>query len=142
MGGAVAITMVAALIVAVTPRRSSNTTSISATTAPSVAVRRSDPLPNTRALATTTMTVVPRAISATPAAGLLTQDGAAPDHEVADELPDPDERVIVITTDLVYILAWNDLDQLELGGRDAFIVDTDGALLAVATDGVITLATD
>ena len=144
-GGALAVVMVAAMVVALTPRQTASTaTSITATTVPTAA-SLSDAV-NTAVVAAESIrkgplagiTGIPQAIADVPA---LSSRSAATGEAAQAVLPDLDDRVTVVTEQLVYAVAWRDVARLDLSA-DAVVVDDDGHIVARIEDGRLIVSHD
>lgn len=154
--GTAAVVMAAIMFVALTPPTSSDPTAVGATTIPSAAVllqnsSRTTESPRTTQIAVTqpalgavridrnsvsrdnalTLLGAPNAVSAAPT-------GDADEMDVAGSLPEPDERIIVLTFSHTYDIAWGQIDRVE--APDGSIVMTrDGELIASFVDGALHL---
>jgi hypothetical protein len=137
-----AMLAVATMVVAMTPRTSSGPVALSATTTPIIASAVIEP-PVSPAAATS-----PAATSGAvgPRTALLTSFAAFPHAvtsgpqfvldgaDVADEPPTDDEVVFLRTEAVTYHLRWDDAQQLNVPDGSV-VFDTDGDLVARATDG-------
>ena len=141
--GAVAAVLVAAMIVSVTPRTSSAPSAVSATTTPSVSALAR---PQAAAMIDTTddhlvrlgtggvstgrpalaLVGAPNAISSAPTADPTGLDPAG-------DLPDPDDRVLVLTAAFTYDVAWGVVDDL-WAPPGSIVMTHDGELLAAFGD--------
>jgi hypothetical protein len=61
-------------------------------------------------------------------------DGIHDGIRVASALPDPDERVLLLTISHTYDVAWGDLDRLD-APDGSIVITRDGRLLATFVDG-------
>jgi hypothetical protein len=147
--GALAIVLLAVMVVVVTPRRTSNPSAISATTAPGVTRSvRSNTAPISRAAPDVqptriaAFTAIPTAIAAVPAPATLI--GLTRDVSLVAEptvLPDLSDRVVVLTDQFAYSLRWRDVAWLSISG-DAAVLATDGSLVARFIGGQLIVTAD
>lgn len=145
--GTTALLLAAVLFVALAPPRSSAPTAVSATTLPSATIElqagasqsdqspaRDQVRPNRSSVLSengVALVGAPNAVSAAPI-------GDADDFAVASDVPDHDERVIVLTTSHAYDVSWGDID--DIAAPDGSIVMTrDGRLLATFVSGDLRL---
>lgn len=141
--GTLAIVVVAAMIVAVTPRGSSSPVAVSATTTPRTrpTITRGAPAAPVAAISRTqtaklvTLVAMPNVIASTPQVSL---DG----RSIAQLLPLPTEQVLVRTNAVTYQLRWGDVPLL--GPPDgSVVINTNGDLVAHVSRGrLILLAVD
>lgn len=142
-GGALAIALVAALVVTLTPARSNqSTTAIGSTTTPVSALRSSDSsaIAVAEALRTNQLddvTAIPNAIADIPAVALRSGNSTTANSAV---LPDLDDTVTVITDQYAYPVAWRDVTRLDV--TDGIVVDADGAIVARITEGRLVVSHD
>lgn len=144
--GTLAVALVAALVITLTPRQGATTTAITATTVPATSALRD--AANTavaaaeaiRSSALSGATAIPSAIAAVPPAAFRL---AALDEgtETRAVLPDLDDRVTVLTEHVAYAVAWRDVSRLDLVD-DAIVVDHEGTIVARITDGQFIVSHD
>jgi len=144
-GGTIVVVLVATMVVALTPRQTaSTTTAITATTVPTTA-SLSD--------ATNTAVVAAESIRRSPLAGItgipqaiaqvpVLSARSVPSGDTAQAvLPDLDDRVTVLTEQLVYAVAWRDVARIDLTAN-AIVVDDDGHVVARIDDGQLIVSHD
>ena len=163
--GTLAVLAVATLVITITPRTSTGPVALSSTTLPAAAQTIRSAV-STASTATTTevqagvvalansirtariddFTAIPTAIASVPS-GVVDRGGALAD--IATELiaandvmlPDLTDDVTVISRDFIYAVQWRDVAHLtEID--DAAVVTSDGAVIAVITDGRLVVASD
>lgn len=136
-GGTLAVAMVAALVVAMTPRESTAPAAVSATT-----VAATDP--SARAVDRTariaSAPAIPTAIVDVAGAHAALAGGSLPDASAAAVLPDLDDEVVVLTDHVAYALPWRDVALLSV--EDAVVVDADGAIVARFESGRLVVSAD
>lgn len=151
--GVAAAMLAAVMVIAVTPPRSDAPVAITATTLPpltvqlrSAAVQNNDQNVTTREsesvrIGRSTMSRdndlalvgSPNAISAAP---------ADPDAlDIGLTLPEPDERVYVLTKSYTFVVRWSQTDRLVAPDGSA-VVSEDGELLATFADGEFVILVD
>jgi hypothetical protein len=136
--GTFAVMIVAVMIVAMTPRSSSGPVSLSATTTPaflstSRASDRPAELRPVQPVRLASFVAMPHAITSAPQ---ITLDG----RDVADELPDAADLVLLWTEAVTYQLTWSDVTVLSIPDGSV-VVDMDGDLVAHVSDGrLVTLS--
>jgi hypothetical protein len=147
--GTAAALLAVVLVVALSPMHSTSPTAISATTLPPAIVQLENSSSQIGAAVEPTEGLVrmarnsvtrdnalalvgaPNAISAAPV-------GDAQDFDVASALPEPSERVIVLTRSHAYRVAWNDIDRIA-APDGSIVVTLDGALVAAFVSGELRL---
>jgi hypothetical protein len=137
VGGTLAVLAVAAMIVAMTPRTSSNPVALSATTTPITIRATVEPPAATTARPVQVLTpatallasfvAFPHAVTSEPQLDL---DGT----DVAEELPDDDEMVFLRTEAVTYRLPWHDVDLVN-APDGSVVFDTTGDVVARVADG-------
>lgn len=147
--GTLAVVMVAVMVVVVTPRRTSNPSAISATTAPgAIRLVRPDSAPASRTTPDlqptriAAFTAIPTAIAAVPTPE--TPVGFTRDVSLVAEptvLPDLSDRVVVLTDQFAYALRWRDVAWLSVSG-DAAVLAADGSLVARFINGQLIVTAD
>ena len=142
-GGALAVVMVATMVVALTPRQDTATTAISATTVPASSLRGSANAAVAAAESIRTsrlsgLTAIPNAIAAIPAAVTRSSTNTESERVV---LPDLDDRVIVLTDQYVYAVAWRDVSRID-ATADAVVIDEAGFVVARIVDGRLIVSHD
>ncbi len=129
--GTLAVVMVAALVVSMTPRRSASPLAVSATTAP--AGPSPDGAEADAASRIASFPAIPSAIAAVPVSTRRAEDAAA-------VLPDLDDEVLVVTDHVAYALAWREVAWLDVD--DAIVLGADGAIVARFEDGRFVVTAD
>jgi len=150
--GTTALLLVAVLVVAFSPPRSSAPSAVSATTLPAATIElqrsageaersaSSDqdmlrPQRNTILSATGLALVgAPNAVSAAPV-------GNADDFAIAGDIPAATERVIVLTSSHAYDVQWGDIDDIA-APNGSIVMTRDGSLLAMFVSGELRLLVD
>lgn len=143
--GALAVALIAALVVTVTPSGSADAPiAVSATTSPPVRESiRADASTAIAAAGTirsirfVEATAIPRAIANVPAAAYLSTDLSDPQAV----LPDLHDQVLVVTDQYAYPVAWSDVARLDVAG-DAVVIRSDGAIVARFSDGRLIVSYD
>ncbi len=145
--GTAAAVLVVMLVVALTPPPSSAPTAISSTTLPSVSARDPNAARSTveraqgivqleRSSVTQesvlTLSGSPNAISAAP-------DAATSDLQIARSVPDPNDRVILLTGSHTYNLRWHQVALIADAPDGAVVMTRSGELIAVLVDGDVDL---
>lgn len=115
--------MVAAFVVAMTPRHSASPLAVSATTSPAVTAVGG----GADAARIASFPAIPNAIAAVP--NSTARDRAT----TAAVLPDLDDDVLVVTDHVAYALPWRDVALLEVD--DAVVIGADGSVVARFVDG-------
>lgn len=151
--GTVAVMMVAALVVAVTPR-STNPLAVSATTAPSsgrtiqAAAGAGEAEPGgeidvafavsaVRSTRIASFTAIPNAIVAVPAE--MTSVGRSREAAPAT-LPDLADKVLVLTDEFAYEVPWSDVALMSFARAD--VLAHDGSIVARFVDGHLVVTAD
>ena len=160
--GTLVVMVVAALVVTITPRRSSSPVALTSTTLPAAAqtirsavstITTSEIQAGVVALANSVrtarideFTAIPSAIASIP--GSMTSGGAMlteiAAHQIATNnvrLPDLTDEVQVISRDFIYAVQWRDVAQIT-ALDDAVVVTDGGAIVAIITDGRLIVASD
>jgi hypothetical protein len=149
--GTSALLLVAVLVVALAPPRSSAPSAVSATTLPSATIELrtvgqvgQSPSTEQQIVRTQRSTMLgknglalvgaPNAVSAAPV-------GDAADFALAVGIPDDSEQVIVITTSHAYDLPWGDIDDIA-APNGSIVMTRDGSLLATFVSGELRLLVD
>jgi hypothetical protein len=146
VGGTLAVALVAALVITLTPRQTTTTTAISVTTVPAAsalqeaantAVAAAESIRTTRLSGAT---AIPNAIADVPSAAFrsLPSDGSTEDRAV---LPDLEDQVTVLTEQFAYSVAWRDVGRLDLA-EIAIVVDDEGTIVARIDDGRLIVSHD
>ncbi len=143
-GGALAVVMVATMVVALTPRQNTaTTTAMTATTVPTSSLRGAS---NTAVAAAESIrtsrlsgfTAIPHAIADIPAAVIRSSATAESERVV---LPDLDDRVTVLAEQYVYAVAWRDVSRID-ATADAVVIDEAGFVVARIVDGRLIVSHD
>ena len=138
-GGTLAVALVAALVITLTPRQTTTTAAISATTVPATSMLRdasSTAVAAAHSIRTSTLsgaTAIPNAIADVPPEAFR----SVPFDVLSESravLPDLHDRVTVLTEHFAYSVAWRDVSRLQLT-EDAIVVDHDGVIVAHIDDG-------
>lgn len=145
VGGAVAVVLVAALVVSMTPRSdTSGPIAVSATTTPAAtqsikaaADSAVAAAASIRSARLTTFAPIPAAIADVPAAAF--GSGLATDTSRV-VLPDLDDEVLVLTESYAYSVAWRDAARLDV--EDGIVIARDGELVARFTEGRLVVSHD
>ena len=146
MGATVAVALVAALAITLTPRQTTTTTAISATTMPPASALRdggnttfatAEPV---RTIMLSGATAVPKAISDVPSAAFQSPPYNR-NTELEAVLPDLHDQVIVLTEQFAYSVAWRDVSQLNLT-ESAVVVDHEGTIVGLLDAGRLTVSHD
>jgi hypothetical protein len=143
--GALAVVLIAALVVTVTPDRSTDAPiAVSASTSPPVreasraAARTAIAAAETiRSIRLVEATAIPRAIADVPAAAYRSTDSSDPQAV----LPDLHDRVLVVTDQYAYSVTWSDVARLDVAG-DAVVVRDNGAIVARFSNGRLIVSHD
>jgi len=146
MGATVAVALVAALAITLTPRQTTTTTAISATTVPAASALRDaagTAVPTAETIRTIMLSgamAVPNAIADVPSAAFRStpSDG---NTEVQAVLPDLHDRVIVLTEQFAYSVAWRDVSRLNLT-EAAIVVDHEGTIVGHLDAGRLIVSHD
>lgn len=160
--GTLAVIVVAALVVTISPRRSNGPVALTATTLPAAAqtfrsavstVTTGDLQAGVVALANSVrtariddFTAIPSAIASVPggvaSGGMVLTDIAADQIAFSNVmLPDLTDEVNVISRDFTYAVEWREVAQLTTVD-DAVVVANDGAIIAIISDGRLVVASD
>jgi hypothetical protein len=133
--------MVAAMIIAVTPRRSSGPLALTATTTPVLvpsSARATPQVPNSpdaqQSFRLASFSAMPNSVASTPQFSL---DGL----DVTEQLPQPTELVLLRTEAVTYRLRWVDVPLFAVPDGSV-IVDAHGALVALVSRGRLVLLAD
>lgn len=145
IGGSLAVVLVAALVVTLTPQQTATTASMSATTVPApsrfsdAATSAVEAAKSIRASTLAAATAIPNAIADVPEAAIrrLTADDVAPTRAV---LPDLDDHVTVLTEHFAYSVTWREVGRLL--ADDAIVVDNDGVIVGRIDDGRLIVSHD
>lgn len=143
--GALAVILITALVVTVTPRESTEAPiAVSASTSPpvresiragaSTAVAAAETI---RSIRLVEATAIPKAIADVPAAAYRSTDLSDPQAI----LPDLHDQVLVVTDQFAYSVAWIDAARLDVEG-DAVVVGPNGAIVARFSDGRLIVSHD
>lgn len=143
--GAFAVVLIAALVVTVTPDRSTDAPiAVSASTSPPVweasraaahtAIAAAETI---RSIRLVEATAIPRAIADVPAAAYRSTDLSDPQAV----LPDLHDQVLVLTDQYAYSVVWRDVTRLGVAG-DAVVVLANGAIVARFNDGRLIVSHD
>lgn len=143
--GALAVALIAALVITVTPAGSINTPiAVSASTSPpardsiraaaSTAIAAAETI---RSIRLVEATAIPNAIANVPAAAFRSTGLSDPQAV----LPDLHDQVLVLTDQYAYSVAWSDVARLDVAG-DAVVVGPNGAIVARFTDGNLIVSHD
>jgi hypothetical protein len=143
--GALAVALVAALVVTVTPGRSADAPiAVIASTSPpvrepiraaaSTAIAAAEAI---RSVRLDEATGIPRAIANVPAAAYLSTNLSDPQAV----LPDLHDQVLVVTDQYAYSVAWSDVARLDVAG-DAVVIGSNGAIVARFSDGRVIVSHD
>ncbi|NND75808.1 MAG: hypothetical protein HKN44_12460 [Ilumatobacter sp.] len=141
-GGTLAVVMVAALVVAMTPQRSGSPLAVSATTGPAVSAdgRGDAPDDADRAARIASVKAIPNAIVDVPGTHGRPRPSTGVDQDATAVLPDLDDEVLVLTENVAYALPWSEVAWLEID--DAVVVNSDGAIVARFEAGRLIVAAD
>ncbi len=129
--GTLAIAAVAFLLVTVTPDRSGTPLTLSATTSPPVvqaaasSARPAGPVAAQPTVGLASFTPIPHSVTPHPTGDTLT----ATNPEFADEVPDLDATVFVLTENATYRTVWGHVPWLS-SPEDATVVDASGEVVA------------
>jgi len=143
--GALAVALIAALVVTVTPGGSADAPiAVSASTSPPVreSIRAAA---NTAIAAAETIrsvrlveaTAIPSAIADVPAGAYRSADSSDPQAV----LPDLHDQVLVLTDQYAYSVAWSDVARLDVAG-DAVVVRSNGEIVARFSNGRLIVSHD
>lgn len=146
MGATVAVALVAALAITLTPRQTTTTTAISATTMPSASAlpdggnttfATAEPI---RTIMLSGATAVPSAIADVPSAAFRSPPTNG-NTELEAVLPDLHDRVTVLTEKFAYSVAWRDVSHLNLT-ESAIVIDHEGMIVGHLNAGRLTVSHD
>ena len=146
MGATVAVALVAALAITLTPRQTTTTTAISATTVPSASALRDDggtavaTAETIRTIMLSGATAVPNAIADVPSAAFRSPRATGTLRFEA-VLPDLHDRVTVLTEQFAYSVAWRDVSRLNLT-EAAIVVDHEGTIVGHLDAGRLIVSHD
>ena len=133
--------MIAAMIIAITPRRSSAPLALTATTTPvlvsssaQATTRASNSPDNQQSFRLASFSAMPNTIASTPQFSL---DG----RQVTKQLPHPTELVLLRTEAVTYQLRWVDVPLLSVPDGSV-VVDAQGDLVAHVSRGRLVLLAD
>ncbi|MBG7604211.1 MAG: hypothetical protein IZT58_06175 [Actinobacteria bacterium] len=139
--GTLAVLMVAAMIISVTPRRSSGPLALTATTTPVLvpsSAQATPQVPNSpdaqQPFRLASFSAMPNSVASTPQFSL---DGL----DVTEQLPQPTELVLLRTEAVTYQLRWVDVPLFTVPDGSV-IVDAHGALVAHVSRGRLVLLAD
>lgn len=131
--GTFTVALLIGLVVAVTPRSSDAPVAVSATTMPATVRPQAAAPPSIAGQSQwlASFRPIPNAVASDP-------QGARNGRDVAASVPDGDDIVLVVTAQVTYRVAWEDLVFLDVADG-AVVVDRDGALVARIERGAIIL---
>ena len=138
--GTLAVIVVAAMIIAITPRRSSAPIALTATTTPrflpatQISAELAPATDNRQSIRLASFSAMPNAIAAAPQFSL---DG----RQVTPQLPAPTELVLLRTEAVTYRLRWVDVPLLTVPDGSV-VVDSQGDLVAHVSRGRLILLVD
>lgn len=139
--------LVAVMVVALNPPRSSAPTAISATTLPSVVVRVQNPARDdapkdaTPGIVRIAGNAVSRGegLALTGAPNAVSAAHLADEYALADDLPDDDERIMLLTSTATFVMLWGEIDQISYAPDDTLVITHSRELVAVFVDGDLRL---
>lgn len=140
-GGTLAVVLVAALVIATTPRNRANPVAVSATTMPSPDDASGRPTIDAaaRSIRLASFTAIPTAIAAVPGTADRSTRSAGTDTPTV--LPDLDDQVLVVTPSVAWAVPWRDVAWLRVDG-DASVLAADGSVVARFDDGRLVVSAD